>query len=436
LRFPQRPGAPFPQTREGGVRIGRRLSRHPRRTPSSRKVQVLSSSNDAPLAGLKVVELARILAGPWIGQTLADLGADVIKVEAPEGDDTRRWGPPFVRNADGSEGDAAYFHACNRGKRSVVADLREPGGRALVRELAAGADVFIENFKVGALAKYGLDYPALHALNPRLVYCSVTGFGQDGPYAARAGYDAMIQAMGGIMSLTGEPDGGPQKIGVAFADLFAAQHGVIAIQAALLQRARSGRGQHIDIALLDSMVGMLANQAVNYLVSGASPTRMGTAHPSIVPYQAFEARDGALMLAVGNDAQFARLCEVLDTPQLAADPRFSTNAGRVRHREVLVPLLAEAFARQSRDAVLAKLEARGVPAGPINTVAEAFDDPQVRHRGLRLDLDAPGVAGGRIPGVRTPLRFSDAALALDRPSPRLGAHTQDVTAALAKERNP
>ncbi|QNN45206.1 CoA transferase [Thermomonas brevis] len=420
---------------EGFSRIGHSTVPPPRRTPSSQGA-VLSSSNDAPLAGLKVVELARILAGPWIGQTLADLGADVVKVEAPEGDDTRRWGPPFVRNADGSEGDAAYFHACNRGKRSVVADLRSEEGRALVRDLAGDADVFIENFKVGALAKYGLDYASLHALNPRLVYCSITGFGQDGPYAARAGYDAMIQAMGGIMSLTGEPDGGPQKIGVAFADLFAAQHGVIAIQAALLQRARTGRGQHVDIALLDSMVGMLANQAMNYLVSGMSPTRMGTAHPNIVPYQAFAASDGALMLAVGNDAQFARLCDVLDVPQLANDPRFATNADRVRHRDVLVPLLADAFARSSRDDVLAKLEAQGVPAGPINSVAEVFDDPQVRHRGLRLDLDAPDVADGRIPGVRTPIRFSGAKLALDRPSPKLGAHTQEVTAALAKERIP
>jgi crotonobetainyl-CoA:carnitine CoA-transferase CaiB-like acyl-CoA transferase len=394
------------------------------------------SSNDAPLAGLKVVELARILAGPWIGQTLADLGADVVKVEAPEGDDTRRWGPPFVRNADGSEGDAAYFHACNRGKRSVVADLHCQAGRALVRDLATDADVFIENFKVGGLAKYGLDYTTLHALNPRLIYCSVTGFGQDGPYAQRAGYDAMIQAMSGIMSLTGEADGGPQKIGVAFADLFAAQHGTIAIQAALLQRERSGRGQHIDIALLDSMVGMLANQAMNYLVSGTSPTRMGTAHPNIVPYQAFATHDGALMLAVGNDAQFSRLCDVLKTPQLANDPRFAGNADRVRHRDVLVPLLADAFARQSRDAVLATLEQQGVPAGPINTVAEVFNDPQLRHRGLRLELDAVELADGRIPGVRTPIRFSESTLRLDRASPRLGAHTQDVTAALAKARKP
>ena len=392
------------------------------------------SNSDAPLAGLKVVELARILAGPWIGQTLADLGAEVIKVEAPQGDDTRRWGPPFVAAADGSEGDAAYFHSCNRGKRSLVADLRDPADLETVRALAARADVFIENFKVGGLARYGLDYPALRALNPRLVYCSVTGFGQDGPYAARAGYDAMIQAMGGIMDLTGDAQGGPQKIGVAFADLFAGLHGTIAIQAALLQRERSGQGQHIDIALLDSMVGMLGNQALNYLVSGQSPRRMGNAHPNIVPYQVFAARDGELMLAVGNDAQFGRLCEVLGESELARDPRFAGNADRVRHREILVPLLAAAFLRQERGDVLQRLEAQGVPAGPINSVAEVFDDPQVRHRGLQLDLPAPGVAGGRVPGVRTPIRYSDAALVLDRPAPRLGEHGADIKALLERER--
>lgn len=404
-----------------------------RRMPSSRKVQVLSSSNDAPLAGLKVVELARILAGPWIGQTLADLGADVIKIESPQGDDTRRWGPPFVGNADGSTGDAAYYHACNRGKRSLVADLRDADDVARVRALAAHADVFIENFKVGGLAKYGLDYPSLHALNPRLVYCSVTGFGQDGPYAQRAGYDAMIQAMGGIMSLTGEADGPPQKIGVAFADLFAAQHGTIAIQAALLQRQRSGRGQHIDIALLDSMVGMLANQAMNYLVSGSVPTRMGSAHPNIVPYQPFAIRGGELMLAVGNDAQFARLCVVLDLPQLAEDPRLATNAQRVQHREALVPLLADAMARRSRGELLAVLEAQGIPAGPINDLAEVFADPQVRHRGLRIEMSDAEAEGGTLPGVRTPMLFSASPLALARRSPRLGEHTAEVHAALAKD---
>lgn len=395
------------------------------------QVQILSSSNAAPLAGLKVVELARILAGPWIGQTLADLGADVIKIEAPMGDDTRRWGPPFVTRADGSAGDAAYYHACNRGKRSMVADLADADDAERVRALAAQADVFIENFKVGGLAKFGLDFASLHARNPLLVYCSVTGFGQDGPYAARAGYDAMIQAMGGIMSLTGEPDGPPQKIGVAFADLFAAQHGTIAIQAALLQRARTGRGQHIDIALLDSMVGMLANQAMNYLVSGQVPMRQGSAHPNIVPYQPFATQDGELMLAVGNDAQFARLCEVLDVPELAFDARFADNAARVQHRHALVPVLAAAFAPRTRAEVLAALESAGIPAGPINTLADVFADPQVRHRGLCLALADAATAGGALPGLRTPIRFSDAVLATQSRSPQLGEHSAALHAALA-----
>lgn len=391
----------------------------------------MSSSNAAPLAGLKVVELARILAGPWIGQTLADLGADVIKIEAPMGDDTRRWGPPFVTRADGSAGDAAYYHACNRGKRSMVADLADADDAERVRALAAQADVFIENFKVGGLAKFGLDFASLHARNPLLVYCSVTGFGQDGPYAARAGYDAMIQAMGGIMSLTGEPDGPPQKIGVAFADLFAAQHGTIAIQAALLQRARTGRGQHIDIALLDSMVGMLANQAMNYLVSGQVPMRQGSAHPNIVPYQPFATQDGELMLAVGNDAQFARLCAVLELPQLAEDPRFADNAGRVRNREALVSMLTAAFAQRERDGVLTALEQAGVPAGPINDLADVFADPQVVHRSLRLALPAADVAGSTLPGLRTPIGFSDAPLATQSRAPQLGEHSAAVRAALA-----
>lgn len=386
------------------------------------------------MSGLKVVELARILAGPWIGQTLADLGADVVKIESPQGDDTRRWGPPFVRDAAGREGDAAYFHACNRGKRSIVADLRRADDVARVRELAAGADVFIENFKVGVLARFGLDYPALRACNPRLVYCSVTGFGQDGPYAHRAGYDAMIQAMGGIMDLTGEADGGPQKIGVAFADLFAGLYGVIAIQAALLQRARSGRGQHVDISLFDSMTGVLANQAMNYLVSGQVPRRLGTAHPNIVPYQAFAARDGHLMLAVGNDAQFARLCAVLGLPQLAGDPRYADNASRVRHREDLVAALAAAFAQRGRQEVLAALEREGVPAGPINDLAQVFADPQLRHRRMRIDVPDPDAEGGSIPGVRTPIRFSDAELSLARRSPRLGEHDAEIRAELLRRR--
>ncbi len=387
-----------------------------------------------PLAGIKVVELARILAGPWIGQTLADLGADVIKVESPQGDDTRRWGPPFVHDADGKPIDAAYFHCCNRGKRSLTADLRSAEGAALVRELAAEADVFIENFKVGGLAKYGLDYATLHALNPRLVYCSVTGFGQDGPYAQRAGYDAMIQAMGGLMSITGATDGPPQKVGVAIGDLCAGLYGVIAIQAALAMRERTGRGQQVDIALLDTMVAMLANQNLNYLVSGEVPARLGNAHPNIVPYQVFAVRDGHVMLAVGNDSQFAALCAELELAGLAQDARFASNAARVVHRDALVDLLASALVRREREALLDALEQRGVPAGPINTIDQVFDNPQVRHRGMQLDLESAQHAGGHLPGVRTPIRFSDAALALARPSPRLGEHDGEIREELAMRR--
>lgn len=387
-------------------------------------------STQTPLAGLKVIELARILAGPWIGQTLADLGAEVIKIESPQGDDTRRWGPPFVRNADGSEGDAAYFHSCNRGKRSVIADLRSEEGRALVRDLVADADVLIENLKVGGLAKYGLDYDSLSACNPRLVYCSVTGFGQDGPYAKRAGYDAMIQAMGGLMSITGEANGRPQKVGVAIGDLCAGLYGVIAIQAALAQRERTGRGQLVDIALLDTMVAMLANQNLNFLVSGQVPTRLGNAHPNIVPYQVLAVRDGHIMLAVGNDTQFVHLCAVIDQPGLATDPRFLTNAARVRHRDELIAILESALAGRDGDELLEQLERRGVPAGPINGIDQVFADPQVRHRGMQLELASESHEAGHVPGVRTPIRFSDAELALSRPSPRLGEHTEAVRSEL------
>lgn len=382
----------------------------------------------APLSGLKAIELGRILAAPWIGQTLSDLGADVIKIESPEGDDTRHWGPPFLRDADGNEREAAYFHCCNRGKRSVVADLRSAEGIALVRELASGADVFIENFKVGSLAKFGLDHASLDAINPRLVYCSVTGFGQDGPYAQRAGYDAMIQAMGGLMSLTGEADGPPQKTGVAIGDLFAGLYGVIAIQAALAQRERTGRGQHVDIALLDTMVAMLANQNLNYLVSGKVPRRHGNAHPNIVPYQVFSVSDGHIMLAVGNDSQFRILCEVLNEPDLAINPRYRSNAERVRWRDELVAHLSSLLGRYSKSDILARLDQHGVPAGPINALDEVFNNPQVRHRQMRLDIPAAGVSGDRVPGVRTPIVFSDASLSLSRPSPRLGEHTDEVKA--------
>ncbi len=387
---------------------------------------------NAPLAGLRVIELARILAGPWIGQILADLGADVIKVESPDGDDTRRWGPPFVRGRDGEVLDAAYFHCCNRGKRSVVADLATEDGRRFVQRLAGRSDVLIENFKVGGLAKFGLDYPALAPLNPRLIYCSVTGFGQTGPYAQRAGYDFIIQGMSGIMDLTGEPDGEPQKVGVAFADIFTGTYGAVAVLAALAQRAQTGSGQHIDMSLLDSMVGVLANQGLNYLVSGNAPHRLGNAHPNIVPYQVFPVSDGHVIIAVGNDAQFARLCAFLERPQLAAEPRFATNAARVEHREELIGLLSGRLAGLRRAEVLRALEARGVPAGPINSLPDVFSDPQVRHRGLCVPLQAPWVHEGTLPSIRTPIRLSGMQLAMGRPSPRLGEHTSEVLAELAR----
>jgi crotonobetainyl-CoA:carnitine CoA-transferase CaiB-like acyl-CoA transferase len=379
----------------------------------------------APHEGLRVLELARVLAGPWIGQTLADLGADVVKVESPEGDETRRWGPPFIEREGGGR-EAAYFHCCNRGKRSITADLRKPEGCELVRALAARADVLIENFKVGGLARYGLDYPALSALNPRLVYCSVTGYGQSGPYAALPGYDLMIQGMSGIMDLTGEPDGPPEKTGVAFADLFTGTYGVIAIQAALAQRERTGRGQHIDMALLDTMVAVLANQALNYLVSGRTPRRVGNAHVNIVPYQVFETSDGHAIVGVGNDAQYRAFCTAIGAPALAQDARFATNADRVRNRAVLIPALAEVVRTFSSTQLLTILKACGVPCGPINSVAEVFADPQVLARAMRVDLPAADVSGGTLPSIRTPIRFSEAGLTLKRPAPRLGEHTAEI----------
>lgn len=380
----------------------------------------------APLNGIKVVELARILAGPWTGQTLADLGADVIKVESPQGDDTRGWGPPFVRDATGNDGDAAYFHSCNRGKRSIAVDFRTPEGQETVRRLVADADILIENFKVGGLAKYGLDYDSLKAVNPKLIYCSITGFGQDGPYAHRAGYDFMIQGMGGIMDLTGDPAGDPQKIGVAFADIFTGLYGVIGILAALRRRDETGEGEWVDMALLDAQVGVLANQALNYFVSGKSPRRLGNSHPNIVPYQVFPASDGHLIIAVGNDGQFRRMCAVIGRPDLAAEPRYATNAARVASRAELVPILAAETATRARDDLLAALELEGVPAGPINTIDDVFHDRQVEHRGMKVELPATGVAGGTVPSVRTPIRFRNADLVLNRAAPALGEHTAEI----------
>ena len=378
-------------------------------------------TDSAPLFGIKVLELARILAGPWCGQTLADLGADVIKVESPEGDDTRKWGPPYI-DKDG-EKSAAYFHSANRGKRSITADFTTEEGRELVIRLAKQSDVLIENFKLGGLKKYGLDYESLKEINPRLIYCSVTGFGQDGPYAPRPGYDFMIQGMGGIMDLTGEPDREPQKIGVAFADIFTGLYSVIGIQAALIQRQRTGRGQHIDMSLFDCMTGVLANQAMNYLASGTAPKRLGNAHPNIAPYQTFPVADGHLIVACGNDSQFARLVALLGLPELAADEDFKTNAARVRNRSRLSTVMEEKTKIWKRDDLLAALEKQGVPAGPINTVADVFADPQFIHRSMKIEPEG-------VPGMRTPIRFSDATLELSRGAPKLGEHGDEILAEL------
>lgn len=364
-----------------------------------------------PLAGLKIVELARILAGPWAGQLLADLGAEVLKVEAPEGDDTRRWGPPFLDHE--GESAAAYFHGCNRGKRSVVLDFRTVEGKAALLALLADADVVIENFKVGGLAKYGLDYDSLKDAFPRLIYCSITGFGQDGPYAARAGYDFIIQGMSGLMSVTGDPDGQPQKVGVAVTDIFTGLYASTAILAAIHQRNSTGLGQQIDLALMDVAVATTANQAMNYLATGVSPERLGNAHPNIVPYQVFACSDGHAIIAVGNDGQFSRFCDLLGLSALALDPRYATNPARLENRDGLTAILAGPVQQMTRAELLAACEAKGVPAGPINRMEDVFADPQVVARGLQLDL-------GGVPSVRPPFRFSGAELALDRPSPKLG----------------
>ena len=381
---------------------------------------------NAPLKDLKVVELARVLAGPWIGQTLADLGADVIKVESPDGDETRYWGPPSIET--GGETTAAYFHACNRGKRSIVADFSTPEGRRIVVELARSADILIENFKAGGLQKYGLDYSSLSAINPRLIYCSVTGFGQTGPYAARAGYDFMIQGLSGIMDLTGDPAGEPQKMGVAFADIFTGLYGVIAIEAALLARAQTGRGRHIDMALFDCMTGVLANQAMNFLASGVSPTRMGNIHPNIAPYQTFPVRDGRIIIAVGNDSQFLKLCQVLGLENIASTAEFADNARRVANRLELAAYLTNATKSWPRDALLSALEAAGVPAGPINSVADVFNDPQFQFRKMRINPDG-------VPGLRTPIVMSESELKLDLRAPGLGEHSEEILRELA-ERHP
>ncbi len=371
----------------------------------------------APLDGIRVIELARILAGPWAGQTLADLGADVIKVEAPEGDDTRRWGPPFLEV--GGERTAAYFHSANRGKRGITCDFRTPEGQEVVRRLVADADVVIENFKVGGLAKYGLDWESLREVNPRLIYCSITGFGQDGPYAHRAGYDFIIQGMSGLMSVTGPADGQPQKVGVAVTDIFTGVYAATAILAALVQRGRTGEGQQIDMALLDVATSVMANQAMNYLASGKAPGLMGNAHPNLAPYAVFDCKDGWLILATGNDGQYQRLCGILGLADMATDPQFLTNADRIANRAVMTDRLTAATKTWAKADLLAACEAEGVPAGPINNLAEVFADPQVLARGLQIAPEG-------VPGVRSPMTFSGAELALDRPAPRLGQHQDEV----------
>ncbi len=383
-----------------------------------------------PLSHIRVLDLSRVLAGPWAGQTLADLGAEVLKVERPgAGDDTRSWGPPFLADREGRPtSDAAYFLAANRGKKSVTIDFTQPEGQELVRRLASESDIVLENFKVGGLAKYGLDYPSIRAINPAVIYCSITGFGQTGPYRNRAGYDFLIQGMGGLMSVTGEPDelpgGGPVKTGVAIVDIFTGMYAATSVLAALAHRERTGEGEYIDLALLDVQVATLANQATNYLVSGSSPVRLGNAHPNIVPYQALATSDGHIILAVGNDAQFARFCAVADRPELAEDERFRSNADRVHNRAELIAIIMEVLKQRTRAEWIAALEEAGVPCGPINTIAEVFANPQVQSRGMRIDV--PHTGAGHIPLVGSPMKFSRSPLNDRQAPPQLGEHNDEI----------
>jgi crotonobetainyl-CoA:carnitine CoA-transferase CaiB-like acyl-CoA transferase len=383
-----------------------------------------------PLHGVRVLDLSRVLAGPWATQTLADLGAEVIKIERPgAGDDTRLWGPPFTTKADGTRGDAAYFLCANRGKKSVELDIASPEGAETVRRLAATCDVVVENFKTGGLAKYGLDWPSLEKVNPRLVYCSITGFGQDGPDAHRAGYDYMIQAMGGLMSVTGQPDGAPgaepMKVGVAVADLFTGLYASNAILAALMHARATGEGQHVDVALFDVQAAMLANQATNWFVSGRAPTRMGNAHPNLAPYQPFPCTDGMVVIAVGNDGQFRALCGALGAAGMGEDPRFVTNAARIEHRAEMTAMLAALTAGHDMAGLMARLEAAGVPCGPVNTVDQVFAEPQAVHRGLEVTQTRPDLAAP-VRTVASPIRLSKTPVAYDRPPPALGADTEAV----------
>jgi crotonobetainyl-CoA:carnitine CoA-transferase CaiB-like acyl-CoA transferase len=389
----------------------------------------LARHSTAPLAGVRVLELARVLAGPWCGQLLADLGADVIKVERTGGgDDTREWGPPFAQGEDGTNLGAAYYHSCNRGKRDIAADFTKAEDVALVQRLANCADVVIENFKVGSLAKYHLDHASLKAINPKLVYCSITGFGQTGPYASLAGYDFMVQGMGGIMDMTGDPAGDPTKIGVAIVDIVTGIYATVAVLAALRKRDTTGEGSHIDMALLDTTVALLQNHAMNHLIGGISPTRVGNAHINIVPYQVMPVADGHVIVAVGNDGQYRHFCDVLGLSELGQDPRFADNGSRVRHRDILVPMLTERTAAFSKNDLMAKLNAAGVPVGPINSVADVFKDPQVLARGLRLDLPCEGAKGGTLPSVPSPIVIDGERQVARRASPAIDEHRAAILA--------
>ncbi|URK17278.1 CoA transferase [Thalassospira sp. GO-4] len=382
------------------------------------------------LSGLRVLDLSRVLAGPWASQTLADMGAEVIKIERPgAGDDTRGWGPPFAKDANGNDTtEAAYYLTANRGKKSLTIDITKPEGQEIVRNIAAQSDVVLENFKVGGLAKYGLDYATLSAINPKLVYCSITGFGQDGPYKDRPGYDFMIQGMGGLMSITGAPDsapgGQPMKVGVAVADIFTGLYATIGILAALRHRDATGEGQYIDLALLDVQAAVLANQAMNYLTTGNAPGRLGNAHPNIVPYEAFPSADGYLILAVGNDSQFKSFCAVAGLDDLPADERYATNRNRVANRDTLVPLIRQAMVLKTTDEWISALEKANVPCGPINTLDRVFDNPQVKHRGLVKHLDHP--TAGTVPTVGNPIRFSKTPITDEKAPPMLGQHSDEI----------
>ena len=376
-----------------------------------------------PLDGLKVVELARILAGPWAGQTLSDLGAKVIKVESLEGDDTRQWGPPFVTNGDDKS--ASYFHSCNRGKKSICVDFKNNDGQKTIKKLISEADILIENFKVGGLLKYGLDFNSLSKINPKLIYCSITGFGQTGPYSHRAGYDYIIQGMSGLMSITGEPDGQPQKMGVAVTDILTGLYGVTAILSAIIQRDKTGRGQHIDLALLDVATSVTANQAMNYLTTGTVPKRMGNGHQNLAPYQVFDCNDGHIIIATGNDAQYQRLCAVLELDEMASNKLFLKNADRLENRVALIEILNTETKKRTKESLLESCESQGIPAGPINDLSEVFEDPQVIFRGLVKKID-------NIPTVASPFNFSDSSMNITNLSPKLGEHTDEILASLKK----